>query len=275
MDNATESWIDDRQCSEEIIALALSTTDEDAYWNFIHTLRLRGGENEFWLASQLTESTNSEKCCLGARILGQLGGNDSKYVAESADILIPMLSDQDPSVVGSAVYALGHRKDERAIDALLKLVEHPEADIRQGVAFSLGGFDNDASINALIQLSSDTHDDVRDWATFSLGSLTEIDTPTLRAALFARTNEDDGEIRGEALVGLARRNDPRALDLVRAELRRDYAGSWVLEAAELVGDVSLLPLLVALRENWGEKNEEWFKKDLNEALEACASGHEP
>lgn len=268
------SWADDTRSSEEIITLTLAAVEDDTMWDFVEILRHRGGENEFRLASRLTESEKPEERCLGARILGQLGCSDPTYITESVNILIPMLSDPDLSVLCSAAYALGHRKDKRAIIPLSKLVDHPEADIRQGVAFSLGGFDDDDAINVLIRLTSDTDDDVRDWATFGLGSLTEIDTPELRDALFARTNEGNGEIRGEALVGLAIRNDKRSLDLVREELNRDYAGSWVLEAARLVGDSSLVPLLSALRDNWDDENEKYFGNELNQALEVCASRNE-
>jgi HEAT repeats len=268
--NVAGSWADDSRSSEELVVLALAAVDDDTRWDFINVLRYRGGENEFRLASRLTESVKPKERCLGTNILGQLGYSDPTYVIESVDILIPMLGDQDSSVVYSAAYALGHRKDERAIVPLSKLCDRPEPEIRKAVAFSLGGFDDDNAINGLIQLSSDTNDDVRDWATFGLGSQTEIDTPKIREALFARTKEENGEIRGEALVGLAIRNDPRTIDLVREELKLDYAGGWVLEAAELVGDSSLVPLLHLLRENWGDENEKYFGNELNQALEICA-----
>lgn len=263
--------MDNSRSSEEIIAIALAAADDDTVWDFVVVLHYRGGENEFRLASRLIESAKPVEKCLGAKILGQLGCSDPTYVAESVDILIPMLGDRDSSVVYSVVCALGHRKDERSVVPLSKLVDHPEPEIREAVAFSLGGFDDDDAIKVLIQLTSDTDDDVRDWATFGLGSLTEIDTPEIRDALFARTKEENGEIRGEAIVGLARRNDQRTIDLVRKELQLDYAGSWVLEAAELVGDASLVPLLSLLRDNWGDENEKYFGDELNQALEVCAS----
>lgn len=272
--NVAGSWADDSRSSEELIAFALTAADDDTMWDLIDVLRYRGGENEFRLASRLTESAKPEERCLGASILALLGWSEPTYVAESVDILMPMLGDGDSSVVCSVVYALGHRKDERAIIPLSKLVDRPEADIRQGVARSLGGFDDDTAINILIQLTSDTDDDVRDWATFGLGSLTEIDTPEIREALVARTKEENREIRGEALVGLAIRNDQRTIDLVREELKLDFAGGWVLEAAELVGDSSLVPLISLLRENWGTENEKRFGNELNQALEVCASRNE-
>jgi HEAT repeat protein len=274
MDTVNSSWRGDwtkeTRPSEEILALALAELDEDTQWYFIDALRCRGGQTEFRLASQLTASANPDERCMGAAILGQLGHTASTYVTESVDILIPMLADQDSSVVYSATCALGHRHDDRAIGSLSQLVDHPDAEIRQSLASALGGFEDETAIQILIRLTSDSQESVRDWATFAIGSLTEVDTPELRESLFARIDEDNGEIRGEALVGLARRKDQRTLDLVRAELQRPYAGDWVLEAAELVGNSSLIPLLTALRDRWGNENERYFGAQLSEALEACA-----
>lgn len=280
MDNKTTSWADDPRSSAEIVALALAQADEDTMWELIDILQLRGGAQEFQLAVQLTAAADPQERCLGVRILAQLRSElsqhkpglskyESTYVAESVDSLLPMLNDPDISVVISVTYALGHRRDERAVEPLCKLADHPNSDIRLGVACSLGSFEHERAIQALIQLSSDSNEDVRDWATFALGSQMEADTPEIREALFARIHEDNGEIRGEALVGLANRNDPRTLELVRAELNRDYAGSWVLEAAELMGDESLVPLLNELRANWGDENEQCFGRELDRAMTAC------
>jgi hypothetical protein len=267
----TTSWADDPRSSAEIVALALAEADEDMMWELVSILQLRGGAQEFQLAARLTAAADPKERCLGINILAQLqlGLNEPTYVTESVDRLLPMLNDPDISVVISVTYALGHRRDDRAIEPLCKLEDHPNSDIRLGVACSLGSFEHERAIQALIQLSSDSHEDVRDWATFALGSQIEADTPEIREALFARIHEDNGEIRGEALVGLANRNDPRTLELVRAELNRDYAGSWVLEAAELMGDESLVPLLNELRANWGDENEQCFGRELDRAMTAC------
>jgi HEAT repeat protein len=229
-------WSDDMRSSENIIALALVTTDEDLMWDCIAILQLRGGKNEFRLASRLTASTSPNERCLGARVLGQLGCRNPTptYIPESVDILLPMLDDQNPFVVSSAAHALGHRRDSRAIVPLSKLAEHPESDIRFSIACALGGFDDDLAISKLIQLTSDIDNEVRDWATFAIGSLTEIDTLNIRDALFARINDDNDEVRGEALLGLANRNDQRAIDLVQQELQCGHASCWVLDAAEVL-----------------------------------------
>jgi hypothetical protein len=110
---------------------------------------------------------------------------------------------------------------------------------------------------------------VRDWATFGLGSLTDVDTPELRDALLARMSEDDDEIRGEALIGLARRHHPDALVLVRDELNRMFAGDWPIEAAELLADTSLHPALQAVWESLSPEDTAHFERRFVAALDAC------
>jgi hypothetical protein len=91
----TGLWQDDRRSSKEITALALAAA-ADVMWDLVGILQCRGGEPEFRLAAQLAASLKPEERALGAKILGQLGCCDKPtYVAESVDILIPMLSDSD------------------------------------------------------------------------------------------------------------------------------------------------------------------------------------
>jgi HEAT repeat protein len=276
MANLPVSWRDDSRSSQELMALALAApADEHEMWGFVDTLRMRGGEPELRLAAQLTKSTHPDERCLGARILAQLGCGTPVYVAESVDLLLPLLKDQEPCVLASVASALGHRRDHRAIGPLCQLADHADVDVRFAVACALGNFEDELAITALIRLTADADADVRNWATFGLGSLIDADRPEIRDALFARTQEGIGEIRGEALVGLALRTDHRTLELLRQELQREYAGSWVLEAAELVGDASLVPDLTALRGEWGADHEKSFGEELDRALAACAAKNPP
>ena len=97
------------------------------------------------------------------------------------------------------------------------------------------------SIDGLICLTMDSSVEVRDWATFGLGSMTEQDTPMLRQALLARLDDLDDIVRGEALVGLARRQDERVIEPLRRALESgtykngisDYAGEVLAELQDL------------------------------------------
>jgi len=70
--------------------------------------------------------------------------------------------------------------------------------VRCALAYALGGRIDAISSAALIQLSGDA--DTRKWATITLGSLTEGGQ-----CLAARLSDADDEVRGEAILGLAKK----------------------------------------------------------------------
>jgi HEAT repeat protein len=99
------------------------------------------------------------------------------------------------------------------------------------------------SVATLIQLSTDKAASVRDWATFGLGSQIDVNSPSIRKALADRLDDPDLDTRTEALMGLARRKDPRALEMLKRELVGLEPTSLVFDAAAELRDRSLLPLI--------------------------------
>ena len=80
------------------------------------------------------------------------------------------------------------------------------------MAFALGCFPNDAqSVRGLLKLTSDSDTDVRDWAVFGLGVLGDVDSPEIREALFRCLQDASQNVREEAAVGLAKRQDQRLI----------------------------------------------------------------
>jgi HEAT repeat protein len=106
---------------------------------------------------------------------------------------------------------------------------------------------SEQSIETLIVLSRDRDEDVRDWATFGLGILCDVDTDLVRAALFDRVTDEHFDARSEALIGLARRGDDRAIDPVLAALRAEVVGELAVEAPGLVGREDFVPALRDLK----------------------------
>src|SRR5206468_5739139 len=93
---------------------------------------------------------------------------------------------------------------------------------------------------------------VRDWACYGLGTrLSDVDTPVVRNALAVRLTDTDPHVRCEALLGLARRQDPRALPAVRARLEGDEVRLAEIQAAGALGDPSLHCLVRAQLAGWG------------------------
>ena len=68
-----------------------------------------------------------------------------------------------------------------------------------------------AAIEALIPLTADSDADVRDWATFAIGTQSDADYPELREALVQRLDDKSSKVREEAIAGLAKRKDTRAV----------------------------------------------------------------
>jgi HEAT repeat protein len=244
--------------------------DGEEYWEIIGELRKRGSSCEFNAATVLTESKDAVEREIGADILGQLGWERKTFHEESVAILIPLLSDESEDVIAAAAFSLGHRNYARAIPDLIKLINHINPKIRYGVVFGLSGFDDEQAIDALIQLSRDSDYDVRNWATFGLAYQCSLDSVELRKALFERLSEEDHEIRGEALVGLAKRQDQNVKDAIVKELMGEFHGSWVLEAAELIGDPDFFPLLQNLRVQVEATEISYFLTDLENAIIACS-----
>lgn len=226
----------------ELIRIALTEEDEHAAWDPVTTLHFRGTKEVLEHARQLCNSPIPKERKLGADILGQLGIPDRTFPDDCFQILATTLSyEKEPIVLAAIAIAFGHLHDPRGIPLLAPLKNHSDSDVRYGVVHGISRHKNELAIQTLIDLSKDSDMDVRNWATFGLGSMIDTDTPEIRKALFDRTTESDHEIRGEALVGLARRKDERVLDLLIEGLSLDHVGILALEAAEELADPRLAP----------------------------------
>ncbi len=255
--------------TQAIIDIAFKENNEELYWQLISELHKRGTLTEFSAAEKLCASTNPINREIGADILGRLAWDKQIYVKASVDILIKLLDDENPDVIASAAYGLGHRHSAKAIQPLVKLINHESQRIRHAITFSLGGYEEEVAIEALIILSKDSDEEVRNWATFDLGSQIETNTAEICEALLARINEDNHEIRGEALLGLAQRNYPDIVSLLKIELKRDTLGILTLEASTLVAHQALHPLLLHWKNSLSQMQDALFERQLNEAIQAC------
>ena len=232
----------DPRSTDDLLDLALTKDadrDNDDYWHPIAALQHRLAQ-VIERIQILSKNGDDKSRDTAATILGQ-GWVGAKVASDHcAEILLQMLAkEQSNLVLSSIIFALGHLHDPRAVEPLVGLRRHSDARVRYAVVSSLCGHDDTLSIEAMIACSSDPDRDVRNWATFGLGSQIDVDSPTIREALVARLKEEDDEIRGEALVGLARRGDIRAAATLLNELNTleaDVLRDWILitEASEEV-----------------------------------------
>jgi len=291
-----QSGVSDRRSTDELIAAALAEIvaadaegDDPEQWKpmtALNALQTRGGQDVFARAKALCQSSEPIERRLGASILGQLGAPrpaslaTAPFYAESVAILLEMLArEKNAATLGDIAIALGHRHDPRAIPLLIGLRDHPDAGVRFGVVFGLMAYEDADAIKALIALSADEDDDVRDWATFALGSQIETDTPAIREALAARLTDANETVRGEALVGLARRHDPRVNKPLLSELTDllttppDEWGTLPFEAAEESGDPRFHAILMRLAAAWDATTipHDWRYKGLRAAIQATTA----
>lgn len=155
----------------------------------------------------------------------------------------------------AAAQLLASTGNPAAAEALCEYGDDPDADVRWQVAFGLplmlkkANNPSHPGLSTLLRLMEDSDDEVRDLATFGLGVGTDFDGADIREALHARLSDKGGDIAGEALVGLARRQDLSVLGLVRDRLIHEPdVGNLVVMAAEELGDRSLRAPLERLRD---------------------------
>lgn len=258
----------DSRSTEELLQATLQgDEDDEGAWAAIRVLQERGTREVLDAARRLLDSPVAKERGRGADILGQLGVPKRTFPEECGDLLLGLLRrEREPSVLASAAVALGHLQESRAVPGLVRLASHPDEDVRLGVVHGLAGQHASEAVAALIQLTSDVDTDVRSWAAFSLGDLLEdVDTPQVRDALAARLEDEDPEVTGEAMVGLAKRKDPRVVEHVRRALTRRPVFVSAVEAAGLLEDTGFLPLLLEVRDAPGEADS-YFTTILEEVI---------
>jgi HEAT repeat protein len=226
----------ERKSTEELFVATLEGEyDDDAPWEAVSVLRLRGTSEVFEVARSYCQSDNPRARARGLNVLAQLGAGKSEaerpFMDESVSISIGHLRDPDPDTVSSAAWALSHLGTRPGVAALIGLRSHPDPDVRQAVACCIDLRSHPEGVSILVPLTEDENAVVRDWATFALGSEEVVeggvwrypDSPEIRTALRNRLEDTYEEARREAIWGLALRRDPLGLKLLLDQLQ---SGEW-------------------------------------------------
>ena len=238
-----------------LIREAIQARTSEARWKRVSKLHELGSKEVFAAASRLLSSRRAVEREVGADVLGQLGFNHS-YPFKSAST--PKLrrlirEDENSDVTAAALQALGHLGAWQALVRVGKMAAHPDARVRLALAQALSTPDDPCPrevIDLLVRLTKDRNGDVRDWACFALGTQCRADSTAIRDALAARIQDRHRDCRAEAILGLARRRDPRAVGPILAGLTSQTVFRVSVEAAAFMGDVRLLPPLQALTAWW-------------------------
>lgn len=261
-----------------LVGMALQDREEDElYWACVGQLRLFRTEDQVtWIRCNFT-SRNWRKRVLAVNIICQLGCPvkdgvpwEPLQLELAREILGQALRDECWQVVEAAIFGLGHRNFPEFLPDMLEFIGDPHEGIRHGLAFSLGDYPQREAAEALLELMGDTSSLVRDWATFGLGSLSEQDSPAVRDGLLVAASDTEPEVRGEALVGLARRGDERGKALVLQALDDEFFGTWAIDAAGHYADSQFVPALEQLRQNAEIAESSYFSSVLADAIQACS-----
>lgn len=212
--------------------------DDEAAWEAVRTLHLTGGREVYERAADWCRSDNSLQRARGVDILGQLGrtaGSHSHDFPEECFSAVSnlLLREKESLPLLSALHALGHIGNALAVPLVMEHRFHASADVRRAVASALGNFASEQrAVGALMSLMQDSDEDVRDWATFGLGVQCELNSEEIRGALWQRMTDPSRNVREESLVGLSKRQDKRAIPELIAELNQLEISDRVIEATE-------------------------------------------
>ncbi|WP_454812827.1 HEAT repeat domain-containing protein [Labrys neptuniae] len=181
-------------------------------------LQARGSREVLEAAIMLCRSENPVRRNVGATILGQLG-NPRSFPEECCDVLLELVrSNPELEVLRCALFSLGHLANPRCQPDLMRFANHTDPLVRYAVAFSFHAPQTEEAVQTLLRLMKEREEvRVRDWATRALG-LSEADGEAIRDALLANAVDEDEIVRTEALQGLARRKDRRAVAYLIEEL---------------------------------------------------------
>jgi HEAT repeat protein len=217
--------------------------DSEQAWAAVHTLRRHGSRDIFERAAAWCRSEDPLRRARAVDVLSQLrrapGANASAEKPEwmfrdESFVLITRIleNEHNPTVLSSAIHALGHLDNERAVPLILSYHAHPDENVRFAVAFALGCFPNHPeSVSGLLKLLSDSDSAVRDWAVFGLAVQGDVDSIEIREALIRCLDDVNEDVREEAAVGLGRRQDERLLPKLQMILDEPELKARVAEAA--------------------------------------------
>jgi HEAT repeat protein len=232
---------------DELFALVVREQDDDARWTAIQELHAIGTREVFDRAVHLCQSESAAERIAGADIVGQL----NTFSDEALLTLVTLLDDPDLKVIEAGIHALGQQQDARTVDALARAAQHEASNVRWAVATALEDLIADERAErVLLTLMRDGDTSVRDRATFAVGSLSDHDTPRIRAALFERLRDSDPAVANEAALGLARRRDARAIPYIAGAI--ESADGEIEEAADEITSPDMLTELLKARDAMGD-----------------------
>lgn len=187
------------------------------------------------IGQALLSSANPDRREIAVSLIGMAAVIDSTLRDVALSSLRPVLEDARVGPLSAAIVQLAHLDDTHSRDEILAHAGHADSVVRHAVAGALPSVGlNEAALAVLRELMLDDDDDVRDWATFGLAELSNADDDATCNALLDRVEDDVYEIRVEAIVGLARRQDERVRSYLMLELADPHHADLLDEAVDFL-----------------------------------------
>jgi len=181
-----------------------------AYVRAAVELHARGTRDILAAAEEMAHDAMAHRRSLGCLLLGQLDAGDGTRYEEGKSALLALLRRERVRQVRSeALTALAFCYDHRPSveNEIRRFASDPDPRVRGSLAFALAGTTSVEGISTLLTLMEDPESmHARDWAT--------------SGALIRRASDEDEIVRYEALHGLTRPRDARAVPFLIAELER-------------------------------------------------------
>lgn len=249
-DGEYELWEEMKHYSLSQLHSELISSEELRRWAAARELQVRGQAETFSYLITLSKMPDASFREIAAFALGQLGTPNRPFIKQSTPILIDLLKhDLDVRVRAAAASALGYLASPDSFEFLKNASLDKEADVRANVAFALGLLQDERSIQPLISLTRDNDNDVACWAVIGLRSL-NINSPAISERFVEMLSDSRESIQDEIICCLAEWRDIRVLPALLKALQRKDINYDLLEAAGNLGELSLLPKLNDLLDEW-------------------------
>lgn len=220
--------------------------DETSYWAAVKVVQQRPAAKVWPELQSLVISPEPELRALVPDVLRRLGGKSQPFLQETVRLLRKMLKvESSPlvlSAIASAFVDLGHKD---VVELLLPLTHHESAEVRLAAVHGLLQAAKQVTPR-FIELTADPDDEVRSWTLFVLGTLAELGLrlDSMREAFAGRLEDPHEEARAEAVLGLARFHDARAVEPTKAGLERGATQEHYAQAAQILKAAGLMSVRV-------------------------------
>ena len=138
---------------------------------------------------------------------------------EETDLFISALGDYDPRIRMFAVGALGKLKAEKAVPYLSQMVSDPMPEVRMALTRTLAEINTPGCLQPLEWLISDADVGVRIAA---VERISELNAQGVDEILIEASDNPDPRIASKAITGLARRKNPKALEVAKQHLNDEH-----------------------------------------------------